>query len=256
MRLNYKNCPRYLRSLNKLILCVAVASFSVSCSKGFNRTGLKDQLSSSPYTFEVAKVGAASDGKTGGEITAEDIAKARAKKPQLKFPFSLAVYADGFSLAKMDKDLLSEWQTKLQNRGVVTNIFPLSKIGMRSTSQYSSPALTELRLAAAEQGADALLVVRAAYDTDSYVNPFSLFYLTLIGYFIVPGSNLDILAMLDSAVIDVGNGYVYATAQAEGQASRTRPGAYMNSDAMKDIAAEKALKALGENLVERLTALK
>ena len=69
--------------------------------------------------------------------------------------------------------------------------------------------LKTIRLAAAQQGADAVLIIRSVDQTDRYLNYASFLYITIIGLWIVPGSDLDALVMLRGAMWDVGNAYLY-----------------------------------------------
>ena len=236
------------RSLFLSASAMAVAVTLTGCSTGFNRGRLESELHNGSYEVSVEHA--------PRHVTATDINRAREKRGQLHFPFRLAVqmidnrYEKGFRWNQADKDLINGWEKTLRDRGVVSDIILIND----STNRGDSPE--QVRLAAAEHGADAVLVLRAASDIDEYANPLSILYLTILGLWMAPGSHIDALVMLDGSVLDVGNGFLYASAQSEGEGSSFGPKALIERKDAIDEAETIALKGFGDALTEELTGLK
>jgi hypothetical protein len=83
-----------------------------------------------------------------------------------------------------------------------------------------------------------------------------LLYLTVVGYYIIPGSHLDALMMMRGAMWDVGNEYLYLAVEAEGEDDNFAPGAYLSNKEALETAKQHALDDLGKELVERMTGLR
>jgi len=178
----------------------------VGCASGFDRAALEARLQ---------------DGSL--QITDQSIAEARTLQPQLKFPCRIAVYLkpDGSSdwrWTPEDKAALEPLAAMLKQQGVASEVFPLPE--MLTTK---SESIRDLRLAAAQCGADVLLVIKGGAQTDSYHNPASALYLTVVGGYVIPGSHRDSLFLMEGCLFDVDNGYVYTAVQAEGIGKIVRP---------------------------------
>lgn len=230
------------------VACAVICLTAAGCSSGFNRGRLESELKNGSYEVRVEP--------TPHTVTADDINKARERRGQLRFPFRLAIrllgdnQAAGFRWNQQDRDLVGEWERTLKNRGVISDLVVMND----ATRRGDSPE--QIRLAAAEHGADAVLLLRAANDVDEYVNPFATFYLTIIGLWMAPGSHIDALVMLDGTVIDVGNGFLYAAVQSEGEGSTFGPKAIIERRDAIDQAKTVALKELGATLTDELTGLR
>jgi rhombotail lipoprotein len=194
--------------------------------------------------------------RRSGPTTAEDIKKARALKPQINKPFRLAVslktVGSSFPLSwnQSDRDAIKGWAKTLRERGVLSDVVVMNDLIEEGES------LADRRLAAARYGADALLLIEAASDIDNYTNPLALLYLTIIGAYIAPGTHADAIVMMQGAVYDVGNGYLYATAESEAEGSTVAPLAYVEDEDALNEAKSIALQRFGDELKDRLTALR
>jgi len=188
----------------------------------------------------------------------DEIARALATRPGTRPPLRIAVYlhperAMGGSRAwgwtGRDKDVLLEDTERLRRDRLVTDMFVLSDLVIPSRDVKS------LRLAAAQNGADALLLVTGGADVDAYNNPLSLLYITIIGYWLVPGTHRDALFLARGAMWDVRTGYLYLTIETEAQSRTLRPGAFANREAAIDQAKRRALDDFRDDLVRRLRRL-
>ncbi len=233
-----------------LLLCSLVLS-TAACSSGFNRSELRASMSnyaSSDYEVTIDR--------RSGQTTAEDIKRARALKPQIPSPFRLAVSLKtaGSSLdlrwTQEDREVVHAWRKTLRDRGVVSDIVVMNDL------IEEGDTLADRRLAAARYGADALLVLEVASEVDKYTNPLALLYLTIVGAYVAPGTQADALVMMQGAVYDVGNGYLYATAESEGEGDTIAPVAYVEEEDALNEAKSQALHRFGDELIERLTSMR
>jgi rhombotail lipoprotein len=187
--------------ISLLALCL------IGCSSGFNRDLMSAELS-----------------RKGIQITSKSISEIKKRKPQLDLPFRLAVHIEerDLQLKSLIKKELKPAVEKIVSEGIASDVFFISETAPWE-GPSSSKGLEGIRTKAAEYGADAVMIVYGVSDVDSYVNASSILYLTLVGAFIVPGTHKDALYILSGSVWDVNNGFLYAAAEAEGQASIVRP---------------------------------
>ena len=222
-----------------LILAAVSFIFTACASHGFDRGQLKQGLGDEPKT-----------------VTDQDIKTALAQQPQLKFPFKLAVelrwgdcYECGGAWREQDKRDIISWGQQLKQSGVVSEIFIVPDV-------FEKKDLKDIRLAAAQQGADAVLVIRSVNGTDEYLNPASLLYITIVGAWIVPGSDVDALVMLRGAMWDVGNSYLYVTVESEGESHLVKPSMLLDKNDAIDAAKKNALDSFGPEFVRHIEALR
>lgn len=103
--------------------------------------------------------------------------------------------------------------------------------------------------AARSQGADAVLVLRAAMDVDRYCNPAVLLDLTLIGAIWFPSSHRDVMVVVRADIFDLreGGGLVWTATDEE---TRKITGATLVVDTRD--AANPARQAVLRRILERL----
>lgn len=71
-----------------------------------------------------------------------------------------------------------------------------------------STDLKTLRIAAARVHADGLLLYTTETGYEERANPFAAFYITIVGLFVVPGSQETSMAVSKAVVVDVPTGYI------------------------------------------------
>lgn len=181
-------------------------------------------------------------------------------QPQLRLPCKIAVFlqpaaedSTRLTWSAEDKKLVSGWEATLRRKGIASELFLMSDIVVDGISGTSIP---KLRLAAAKHGASALLIVRGSRTLDEYYNPLAALYLTVVGYFIIPGSHADANVSLDGALFDVANEYLYLSLEAEGRGESFGPGAILKGDRATADAKEEALLLFGEALLDRIERLR
>lgn len=221
---------------SRVLFTLASCLFFSSCtmSKGFHRDSLRSELND--------KI----------EVTDAEIQKALSLRPQLPLPFTVGVFFKEpdnqnrwtnppWHWTDEDKEKVLATAQKLKEGGQVSKVFVISP------SVVSGTDLKNLRLAAAQHGADALLVVSGAQDTDSYHNSWSWTYLALATMLFVPANQVDVLFMARAALWDVRNQFLYMTAEAESTKSQTRPAASIDErEALADAKKESVDKLAGE----------
>jgi hypothetical protein len=193
------------------------------------------------------------------EVTDAEIARVLALRPQLTFPFRLAVW---FRPPKAERWSRPRFQWRDEDREAVLGALrPLVADGIVADVAAITDAtvlgddLRAARLAAARHGADAVLIVTGASDVDRYSRWPSLLYVTLVGLWVV-GTHSDGIFLASGSLWDVRNEFLYATAEAEGTLGRTRPALLLEDEEMIAGAKRTALTALANELGSRLRNLR
>jgi hypothetical protein len=119
----------------------------------------------------------------------------------------------------------------------------------------SGTDLKSLRLAAAQHGADALLVVSGIKDTDSFTNNWGWTYIALVTALFVPASETDVLFMSRAAMWDVRNQYLYMTAEAESLQKQTKPAAFTDERGLTETAKNESVNKLREEISKMMAGL-
>lgn len=212
--------------------------FLAGCAHGFNRDLLRERLA---------------DGSL--QITDAAIADARALKPQLKLPCRVAYYlhpssrSDDWRWTPEDRASFEPLAAALKQEGIASDVFPLPEM------LVGKGELKDLQLGAAKCGADVLLVVNGAAQSDKYKNPAALLYLTVVGGYVVPGNHVDSLFMLEGCLFDVDNGFVYTAAQAEGVGKIARPAFIIEERDAVAKAKKQAMGRFGEELLKQMRSV-
>ena len=195
-------------------------------------------------------------------VTDEDIGKALATRPQLRSPFKLAVYfkpgppmrrwgdyARPYQWTGTDKEALLSRLSPLVGPGGLSEVIPVSG------GVVVGDDLKSIRLGAARYGADAVLVVSGAGQVDRYNNGWAGLYVTIVGAFIVPGTEADGLFVASAVLWDVRNEYLYASAEAEGTEHVSGPPSLVDDDRVLATARTRGAAALGAEVERRLRSL-
>jgi hypothetical protein len=190
-------------------------------------------------------------GDETAQVTEKQVQEVMALRPQLSFPCNIAVYfhPDGGWTGK-ERALVDSWCQALKQQGIVASMFVMSDLFVDGQS------LTALRVTAARHGADALLVLKGASQITSYVNPAALFNLTVVGGYVIPASHRDALFLVQGGLLDVGNGFIYASVESEAEAGIIRPTFVIDEKVAVERARKQALVNFGPALVRRMQGLR
>jgi hypothetical protein len=188
------------------------------------------------------------------QVTDVAITEVRGLKPQMRYPARIAVYlkpsnSHDWRWSPSDKQVMDQWIAALKKEGIASEVFPIPEMlaGRGDTR--------ELRYAAAQCGADAVFIIQGAAETDSYKNFASVFNLTLIGGYLVPGSHKDSLFIMEGILLDVDNGYIYTGVQAEGIGKVIGPTFVVEEKDSVTLAKTKAVTQFSEEVVKRMRAM-
>jgi rhombotail lipoprotein len=220
----------------KRLLCLVTVLLG-GCAQGFDRDALRERLN---------------DGTLQSPDAA--IVEARTLKPQLRFPCRIAVHLKpsndrNWRWTPEDKAAMEQWATALKAEGIATDVFPLPEL------LAGKGEAKELRLAAAQCGADVLFVIHGAAQTDSYKNFAAVLNLTVVGGYVIPASHKDSLFMMEGVLLDVDNGYIYTGVQAEGVGKIVRPTFVIEEKDAIAQAKTKAVAQFGEEVLKRMRAV-
>jgi hypothetical protein len=83
----------------------------------------------------------------------------------------------------------------------------------------------QIRLGAARQHVDYVLVYEVLGDSRDDLTPLSVLDLSIVGMFLVPSRSLEATSSANAILIDVRNGYPYGTARGTAEDSRLSPNA-------------------------------
>ena len=227
---------RLARGITALLLMAAIAG--CASSQGFDRGRLNNQL-----------------GKDEPQATDSEIARVLALQPQIHFPIRLGIYArerySGWGdPAWRIEDSDTAWVEALKAEGLVSEVVPIvaSTVGGRE--------IADIRLAAAHHHVDAVLILDFVSDVDRYNNPLAASYITIVAGWLIPGTHSDALVMMTGSMWDVRNGYLYATARTEAEASEMGPAFLLEDYRAVRHAHRDALTALEQEMTVRLRNLR
>ena len=224
------------------------------CAKGFNRGQMDSALRASSPRY------------TSSGLSVEEIEKLQ---PQVKLPIRLAVAPPLFadrrwsrsdqldSWSPGESSEIESWEQRLRSEGVVREVVLLPPLLVEACKSDDPGCVTRARRAAAARlQADALLVLNVATDVDEYVNPASILDLTLVGLWVIPGHHVDALTIIEGAMIDNRNEYLYVLARGEGEERMLRPFAYARAEHAVQRSRRQALASFGDAFVREASQLK
>jgi hypothetical protein len=163
----------------------------------------------------------------------------------LSLPLKVAVYLavpgdETWNWTAYDRGVIASWGKKLKSDGV------LDELLLMSSFSASGGSLSEIRQAASILDSDLVLVMQASGQINEGWNPLALFYLTLIGYYILPGSHADAVMLANGTILEVESGRSLAAFAVEGKDSTIAPGGWIDSDEVRRKARARALRAWGK----------
>lgn len=222
------------------LIALALGLSACASSQGFHRESLRDPTQGPPNQPSIEN---------------EAIAKALAKRPQLPKPFRVAVHFKSpprhsdLRWKDSDRELFRRLANNLAPSDEISAIFPLAKALVRGEE------LEDLRLAAADQGADALLVVSANAEVERAANALSWTYLALVTALFVPGTTSEALVLSQASLWDVRNGFLYMSAEAEHLEAETAPLALLDDKELVEKTKRLSLEKLSAEVETQMQGL-
>lgn len=197
--------------IKKFILLNAIIILSACSSKTQNTSGQE-------YLEKHDTVGASAF--TEGQDFEDSLRKIAAVEPTLKFPARIG-------LAKIEKNQISHiykeeqniWMALKDNLGenfgefVLVNTLVAQMVSNEvKTKDTIITPMNQLRLAAARQHLDAILVYEIKTESSSRDNFLEAGNLTIIGSYILPSETVEAEGYARAVLVDVIQGYPYGTA--------------------------------------------
>ncbi len=191
---------------------------------------------------------------TAAQVVFDDarIEQALAKRPQLPERVRIAV----LFRAPPDGGEDPSWRWDFEERErVVAAGRDLPRVDLFPLAGAAGADLGAIRLAAAEHGADAVLIVggSAEYETDG--TPWVVTYPLVLPLLFAPAQELETRFHIAAAMYDVRNGFLYLTAEAEAVDEQRRAHLWTDREDGVDAAKPRSVERLSAELSRRLAHL-
>jgi len=247
-----------------------LAVLTVTClSLGCMTTGWQPSFEQSSYKIMISSETrqSAQGGPEGSRLTESavqvEVDRLLALKPKTAVPARVLLYqvpGSGRSMIVSPLKVLElreatsqQMRKALQATGVFQSVDFLPEILLPP----GAPAdLKMVRIAAARAQADAILVYSTEAGYESKPNDWALLYATLVGAFIVPGTDQTSMAVSKAVLLDVPTGYIYFVTEDYGSGSVRGPVAALDAEKLEYDARMKSLTELSADVAARVTALK
>lgn len=186
------------------------------------------------------------------------------KKPQLKFPFKIAVLDESnnpqYLFTIKDKESFNKIEKSLIDKKVISKMFFMDKEILPEANSITNDSrlnsVKKARLLASRFDADTVLILKNNVEIKSEGNILSLFYLTIVGIWIFPGTEREYKVTFHSALWDSRNEFLYATAESEATAKATRPLGWFDDEENISKVKSEALEKVKLELNSRIENLK
>jgi hypothetical protein len=223
--------PRCILLTGSGLVCLGLATVLAGCGSGFNRLSMERSMRERAPMFDDA-----------------DVEAIERLHPQVELPVRIAVSQplSGGAWTAAEIDEISTWEKPLKRAGIARRVVVLPESLLRDS------ALDSQRKAAARVGADTLLVMNPETRVDAYVNALAPLDLTIVGLWLVPAHHRDSMTLLEGALIDNRNQYLYAFARGEGADKSMRPLAYVSQSPVEAKSRLAALRDFGQRLVTEM----
>lgn len=222
----------------RLLVVLAVPLLG-ACSSTIDRSAMHKQLVEGKRLFAT-----------------QTLAEAEGTQPQLSVPFRVAVAPPMWRAnprwTEKERAIIESWGADAKATDLVSSLEMIPAVSVElSKGGNGDDWLDAVRVAAARQHADAVLLIRDVEDSSEWLNVLSILDLTIVGAFVFPGHKTEAVSMMDALLLDNRNLYLYATAEAEGHAEDTTTYAKLDSDGLIEEARRKALQRLGQELLAK-----
>jgi hypothetical protein len=170
-------------------------------------------------------------GTTAADRLAPDILAAAAVEPVLTFPAKIGIARldDGY-LSVIPPGEAESWSALAERLGpnwgqfvpinplivgLATNkdVLPIQhRSGYRGNVSRGGELINDIRVGAARQHVDAVLIYETAGKSENTSTPFAVTKLLLVGFWLAPTQYVEAKAVASAMLVDVRNGYTYGTA--------------------------------------------
>ncbi|MEZ5946148.1 MAG: hypothetical protein R3C13_04835 [Hyphomonas sp.] len=245
-----------ISGLAVLVMALALGA----CQSSVQTSSGADYLARYDGSYEVAA------GACGSDTDAE-VRRIAAIEPDLRFPAKIGVARIGpyGDLVAVPANELEIWGELAEGIGPETGAFvPVSPMiaAMVSDSEPGAGSqartIDHIRKGAARQHIDYVLVYETATKGKDRSNELWLADLTVLGLFVLPTRNVEVEATASGLLIDVRNGYPYATMTsfAEKKGLSRAIATWSKRQDLSATAEEKAVLELADDVRDALSQLK
>lgn len=203
----------------KILFISFVLLFLTACAHSIQTTSGRTYLEKYPSQAETKEAAVASH---WSEVDAQ-VREVAAVEPILQFPARIGIAKiDGGYLTSMSQAEADIWfQTARELGNHFGEFVPVSRLIAEMVSpltptpyrQTLKDIITKIRLGAARQHLDVVLIYEVYGRSSRSSNLLSLMDLTIIGAYLSPGQSLKAEGYAKALLLDVRNGYPYGTAE-------------------------------------------
>ena len=201
------------RSVTSILMILGSVALLGACSFDTQTTSGRDWLAAYPQSKNTAG--------PSGDIDAQ-VRSVAAVEPTLRFPARIGIARlDRGGLAAIPADEAEHWTKAAYDLGPGFGEFvPVSPMIASMVEQpfvegdrrsLAKHTIDTIRLAAARQHLDAVLIYEVDGTADAKDTGLSLAEWTLIGAFVLPSQDVKAMGVAQAMLIDVRNGYPYGT---------------------------------------------
>ncbi len=228
------------------LLCLPILLLATSCIATVDRAALRTSLQEDSWVLSDATV----EELRSLEPTAEGPLRVGIA-PILVHPASCWTARRNTAWTRAERECLHRLGEELTEYGILEELVVLPQILVDPRRPRRSEShLVGLRRAAARHRLDAVFVTQAVSDLDQASNALSILNLTIVGAWIVPSQETAAACVMEGALFDVRNEYLYATATGEAEELKTTT--LIAADA--SAALERVRLAALEDLAREMTA--
>ncbi|HCE42719.1 MAG TPA: hypothetical protein DET40_04155 [Lentisphaeria bacterium] len=222
------------------ILSTLAFPFLAGCMSTYNREAVEDRLEKVTLDNEVAQ-----------------------QMSIIYMPIKVAVFIDmetmdsdgGFEenwdWSKSDKKLIMSYLDNLQDLGYISEYFLLP-----DNADFTMQDINYLIDEAGKREADVLLTLRGIIWINSYLNPSSIFNLTILGAWLVPGSNRDAILQVNMDLWNVKDNNCVLTVKGEGVTRLSRPTFLIETEEAVDTVKRDTLRKILPEFKKRCREIK
>lgn len=249
-----------MRLIATATLCLGLAACTTTTQTGSGA----DFLASRPdWAAQVAAQ--ARPGGTGPASVDRAVYEAARAEPLLRFParFGLARVQRG-RLTSIPAGEAEAWLALIKEAGPLYGEFlPISPLitefgNAVAGSPGSRGVVDQVRIGAARQQVDAVLIYEVLGQATDRSTPLSVLDLTIVGAFLLPTRLVAGQAVASALLVDVRNGYPYGTATAQGDARGlwSNAGSTGRSQSLREDAELEAVRKLSREVGTMVARLK
>jgi hypothetical protein len=206
----------------------------------------------------------------GGAMDAE-VREAADVEPILTFPARVGIARiDGGRLSPMPRAEAEAWSAMAEDLGPGWGEFlpispliaalarkPLSKAeregyGCAPQGPCIEQTVRDIRLAAARQHVDVVLIYETLSRSEQRTNPLAITWLTLIGFYIAPSESIEADGVAQAVLLDVRNGYTYGYASTTVEDAAATLSTMINSSNAAEEVVDKAKLAAALELTKEV----